>query len=129
MPLTTVGRDYIAKAITNEAGTVHFDNANAAIGVGDSTTPFNVAQTDLQAATNKLRVGMDTGYPTVAANTITFRSTFDTSEGNFDWEEWGVFNNLTNGAGDMLQRKIETLGTKKSSQSWEITIAIDIAIG
>jgi hypothetical protein len=41
----------------------YFNAANAALGVGDSTTAENAAQTDLQAAANKVRQGMDAGYP------------------------------------------------------------------
>lgn len=41
----------------------YFSNAQAALGVGDSTTAEAATQTDLQAATNKLRVAMDASYP------------------------------------------------------------------
>src|SRR5438132_13666777 len=36
----------------------YFNNAQAAIGVGDSNTAAAATQTDLQASTNKLRTGM-----------------------------------------------------------------------
>ena len=41
----------------------YFNNGNAYIGVGDSTTAAAATQTDLQAATNKLRKAMDATYP------------------------------------------------------------------
>lgn len=118
-PLTNAGRDVIAAMIIGES-TTDFTNANATIGVGDSTTAFAVTQTDLQAATNKLRKAMDATYPTRATNVLTFRSTFTTAEANFAWQEWAVFNAAS--AGTMLNRKVESLGTKASTQSWQITV-------
>jgi len=119
MALTNAGRDLIAQAIIGEAITA-FDNANAHIGVGDSTTAFAATQTDLQAATNKLRKPMDASYPQRTGNAIDFRATFGTSDANFTWNEWGVFNAATGGV--MLNRKVEALGTKTSAQSWQITV-------
>lgn len=118
-PLTNAGRDLIAADIIGEAVT-EFNNANAHIGVGDSTTAFAVTQTDLQAATNKLRKAMDATYPTRSGNVLTFRSTFGTADANFAWQEWAVFNAAS--AGTMLNRKVESLGTKASTQSWQITV-------
>lgn len=109
-----------------------FNAANAAIGVGDSTTAAAATQTDLQAATNKLRKAVDTGYPAhtdgvvVGAKTITFRSTFDTTQANWSWQEAAVFNSPTLGTGRMLNRKVQDMGTKTSASSFQITFAIDI---
>src|SRR5678810_315663 len=75
-----------------------FNNAQAAIGVGDSVTAAAGTQTDLQAATNKLRKAMDATYPqhtdatTSGAASIVFRSTFATTDANFAWQEWIVAN-------------------------------------
>ena len=123
MPLTDAGRDFIAKDIIGESVT-EFDNSNAHLGVGDSNTAFGKSQTDLQAASNKLRKAMNATYPTRATNVITFQATFGTSEANFAWEEWGVFN--ASSAGDMLSRKQETLGTKTSAQSWQLEVDITV---
>jgi hypothetical protein len=123
MALTTAGRNHIAQALIGEAVTA-FSNANAHIGAGDSTTAFNAAQTDLVAATNKTRKAMDATYPTRSTNVLTFRSTFGTSDANYAWEEWAVFNGSS--AGTMLNRKVESLGTKTSAQSWQITAALTV---
>ena len=123
MALTEAGRNLIAADIIGESVT-EFNNANAYIGVGDSTTAFAAAQTDLQAATNKLRVGMEATYPTRATNVLTFRSLFSTAQANFAWAEWGIFN--ASSAGTMLCRKVEALGTKTSAQSWQITTTITV---
>lgn len=104
------------------AGVTAFNNANAHIGVGDSTTAHAVGQTDLQAATNKLRKAMDATYPSGATNVLTFRSTFGTADANFAWQEWGVFN--ASSGGTMLNRKVESLGTKTNTQTWQFTVTL-----
>jgi hypothetical protein len=110
----------------------YFNAANAAIGVGDSTTAAAATQTDLVAASNKLRKGMNSGYPehtagTGSANkTIRFRSTFDTTEANWSWQEAGVFNSATLGQGRMLNRRVQDMGTKTSASSFQITFDISI---
>lgn len=119
MGLTNAGRDFIAQAIVNASSPTFFDNSNSYIGVGDSNTAFAASQTDLQAASNKTRKAMDATYPQRSTNVLTFRSTFGTSDANYAWEEWGVFN--ASSAGTMLSRKVESLGTKTSAQSWQMT--------
>lgn len=110
-----------------------FNNGNAAIGVGDSSTAAAATQTNLQAATNKLRKAMDATYPlhtdgtTSGAATVTFRSTFGTSDANWAWQEWIVANSTTDGTGRCLNRKVESLGTKTSAASWTFTIQLTLA--
>lgn len=121
--LTTLGATALWTLLIGGGGTT-FANANAHLGVGDSTTAAAVGQTDLQAATNKLRKAMEATYPQVSGATITFRSSFGTSEANFAWEEWATFNAAA--AGTMLNRKVENLGTKASG-TWTLTITITLA--
>jgi hypothetical protein len=108
-----------------------FNNGNAYIGVGDSSTAEAATHTDLQAATNKLRKAMDATYPqhtdatTSGAATITFRSTFATSDANFAWAEWATFNGSSGGR--MLNRKVASLGTKTSAATWQLTVTISIS--
>lgn len=131
MPLVNLSRDIIGDALTGGATYTRFNNANAALGVGDSGTAFSAAHTDLQGAaypTNKLRKAMDSGYPQRAANVLTWRSTFLTSEANFHWQERGVFNNVTGGSGQMLSRNAVDLGTKTSSFSWQFTATDTIVL-
>lgn len=123
MALTNGGRDYFAQTILGEAVTA-FNNANSYIGVGDSTTAFAAAQTDLQAASNKFRKAQDATYPQRATNVLTFRSTFGTSDANFAWQEWGVFNGAAGGT--MLNRKVESLGTKPGTQTWQFTVTLTV---
>ena len=123
MALTNAARDLIAQALIGEAFT-SFANANARIGVGDSSIVFGASQTDLQASTNKLRKAMEAAYPTRASNALTFRSIFSTSEANFAWNEWGVFNAASGGT--MLNRLVASLGTKTSAQSWQFTVTVTV---
>ena len=127
MPLTNAGRNFIAAAIINDSSPTFFTNANAYLGVGDSSTAFSAAHTDLQAVSNKDRNAMESTYPTLATNVITFRSLWGTGEANFAWNEWGVFN--ASSSGTMLSRKVESLGTKTSAQSWQLTVTITVNIG
>lgn len=127
MPLTDAGRNFIAAAIMNSGPPTFFSNANAHLGAGDSATAFASGQTDLQAASNKFRQAMEASYPQLATNVLTFRSLFATGNANFAWNEWGVFN--ASSAGTMLCRKVESLGTKTSAQSWQLTVDITVVIG
>ncbi len=109
---------------TSGQALTYFNNANAYIGVGDSSTAEAATHTDLQAATNKLRKAMEASYPTRSAGALTFRSLFGTSEANFAWNEWGVFN--ASSSGTMFSRKVESLGTKTSAQSWQLTATVTL---
>lgn len=121
MALTDAGRNHMVSATIGEAVTA-FNNANSYIGVGDSSTAFAAGQTDLVAATNKFRKAMDATYPTRATNVLTFRSTFATGDALFAWNEWGVFNGASGGT--MLNRKVESLGTKTNTQTWQFTVTL-----
>jgi hypothetical protein len=124
MGLTNAAATEIAKCALNDSAT--FLNAsNAYLSVGDSNTAFSAAQTDLQAASNKLRKGMEPTYPTRSGAACTFRALYGTSEANYAWQEWGTFNASTSGT--MWQRKVESLGTKTNTQSWQLTVTLTFA--
>jgi hypothetical protein len=124
MAITNTGAILAAQCLMNNSATF-LDSSNAHLGVGDSNTAFAAAQTDLQAASNKLRKAMESGYPTRSSGALTFRSLFGTSEANFAWAEWGVFN--ASSSGTMFSRKVESLGTKTNTQSWQLTATITVA--
>jgi len=124
MPLTTAYATFLAQASLGESVTA-FNSSNARIGVGDGTTAFSSSQTDLQG-TNKYRKGMDSGYPTRSGSTMTFQSTFGSSEANFTWNEWGVFN--ASSGGTMMNRKVESLGTKASGSTWILRVQITLSV-
>lgn len=95
------------------AGGTAYNNANSHIGVGDSATAAAVGQTDLQAATNKLRKVMDATFPSRAAQVMTYKSTFATGDANWLWNEIALFN--ASSAGTMLCRALVTSPFTKTS--------------
>lgn len=106
------------------AGTA-YSNANARIGVGDSSVAAAATQTDLLAATNKLYKGMDGGYPQVTAQKVTFRATFSSTEANYAWNEITVDNGAA--AGKNLNRKVQAMGTKAEPATWVVSLEITIS--
>lgn len=122
MALTTAGAQFAPKAIFNLNSPTLFSSANCYLGVGDSSTAFATNQTDLVAATNKSRKLVTT--LSESSGVVTAVATWNTSEANFDWVEWGVFNGASGGT--MLGRKVESpsLGTKTSSQVWTLTATL-----
>ena len=105
-------------------GGTAFNNANSYLGVGDSSAAEAASQTDLQAATNKLRKVMDSTFPSVAGSVVTFQSTFGSTDANFSWNECGAFNGASGVI--MLNRKVITLGTKSSEATWTLKLTITI---
>lgn len=124
MALTTAGINFITQAVMG-LGTP-FNAANTRLGVGNGTTAFAVGQTDLQGA-SKFRKVLDSGYPSVSGNTIALRTTFAQGEANFAWNEWGIFNAATGGV--MLNRVVESNGTKQNNQTWILDVSITFSIG
>jgi len=122
--LVNTGIGLLEDLLIGAGGTV-FNNANSHIGVGDSTTAAAASQTDLQAATNKLRKAMEATFPSRASQTLSFKSVFGTSDANYAWEEFGIFNAAA--AGTMLNRKVENKGTKASGETWTITVTVTIS--
>ena len=102
-----------------------YSNANAYLGVGDSSTAWSTTHTDLQAATNKLRTGMKATFPTTGTKLVTFSSDFTTGQANWVWNEWCIANAVS-GATSLLSRKVENLGTKASG-TWTLTTTFALA--
>jgi hypothetical protein len=125
---------------TSGQALTYYNNANAHISVGDNSgTAAADTQTELQAATNRVRKAMDATYPlhtdttgTAGSKSAAFRSTYATGDANFVWNEWGIFNGAGTGGppttgGRMLNRKVEALGTKTSAATWVLTITLSLA--
>lgn len=118
MGLVTAGLSLITDALVGGVAYPRLNNANAALGVGDSSAAFGAAQTDLQGAaapTNKIRKAMDAGYPQVSGVVITWRATFATTEANFVWNERGIFTAVAAGTGTMLSRRVAVIYSGKTS--------------
>lgn len=126
MALTTAWRNAVlAPAIVGGSYTA-YNNANSYIGMGDSSTAFSAAQTDLQASSNKFRKGMDATFPTQVANVLTFQSTFGLADANFAWNEFGIFN--ASSGGTMMNRVVQANGTKASSETKQVTITVTLGV-
>jgi len=121
-----------------------FSTANAALAVGISTATAAATQTDLQAASTasaRFIQEMESGYPSHSDGTsssgareVQFRSIFGTTEANFAWNEWGIFNDPHTtglsgayGLGRMLNRKVQSLGTKTTAATWTFTATLGLS--
>jgi len=105
----------------------YLSTAQARIGVGNSSTAAAATQTDLQGG-SKTRKAIDAA-PTHTDGTgassnaqVQFVATFTTSDANHAWEEWGLFNASTGGR--MLNRKVQSMGTKTVSDTWQATVTL-----
>jgi hypothetical protein len=115
--LLNEGIQLILDLLIGTAGTVA-SNANAQIGVGDSSTAEAATQVDLQAASNKLFKAMNATYPQRTAQTMSWQSDFTTAEANYAWNEWSIRNQAA--ADKNINRKVQSLGTKASG-TWTLT--------
>lgn len=106
------------------AGGTAYNNANARLGVGESTTAAAATQTALQGATLTFKA-MDATYPTISAQTITFRATFASGDANIAWNEFTVDNGNT--ANKNLNRLVSAQGTKATGQTWQLTLTITLS--
>ena len=122
MALTTAGKSLIAARLVGTS-LAAVDASNGYIGVGDSNTAFNVAQTDLQASSNKHREILD-GAPGLSGADMTFVATFESADANFAWAEFGIFN--ASSSGTMLCRKVASHGTKASGDVWTLTVVVTV---
>ena len=105
---------------------IAFSNANAYIGVGDSTTAESAAHTDLQAASNKTYKAMSATYPQRSGTTVTFQSEFASGDANYAWQEFTV-SNTSSGTGKNLNRKVSAQGSKASGQVWTLQVSITLS--
>lgn len=133
--LTTAGLARISSLI-QAAGGQGATNTSSRLGVGNSATAEAVGQTDLQAAAgsaNRQFKVMDATFPSFVNGVQTFKSTFATTDANFVWNEWGVdigAPTVTDGTtvnALLLNRKVQSLGTKTSAGSWVLTATITLS--
>lgn len=108
-------------------------NGTAAIGVGNSTAAAAATQTALQGG-SQLYKALTGGYPTHTTGStaatvadIVYRSTYGPTEANFAWQEWALANKATTTQRRLLNRKVQSLGTKTSAASWTFTITLTLA--
>lgn len=133
--LTTAGLGRITSLIIAGGGQ-GATNTSARLGTGNSSTAAAIGQTDLSAAAgsaNRWFQIMDSTFPTASGGVLTFKSTFATGDGNYAWQEWCIdIGTPTVSSGNtvaalMLNRKVESLGTKVAGASWVATMTITLS--
>ena len=100
-----------------------FSNANAQLGVGNSSVATATSQTDLQGGSTNWQ-SMEATYPSVSGRTVTFQSEFGSTDANFSWQEFSVRNGA--GADKNLNRRVTDKGTKSAGETWTLTLTITI---
>lgn len=123
--LLNEGIQLLEDLLIGAGGTV-YSNANAYIGVGDSTTAEAATQTGLSAATNKTYKAMSASYPQRSNQTVTWRAVFASADANYAWNEFTVVNGSTD-TGTNLNRKVSAQGTKASGQTWTVDVSLTIS--
>lgn len=118
------------------AGGTTYANANAYIGVGDTSTAEAATQTELQAtqnAANRFYKGMNATFPSRSNQTVSWQSDFTSSEANFAWAEWTIAAAASTASGSgylvgttNLNRKVSSLGTKTTG-TWTLTGTVTIS--
>lgn len=115
------------------AGGTVYGNTQSRVGVGDSATAATATDTALNAATNRYFKKPDATFPSRAAQILTWQSTYSTAVANFAWQEWGIDDagvgtgDGTTPAGNLLNHKVISLGTKSSAAQWIFTVTGTVA--
>lgn len=115
--LLTAGASALWNRLAGLGAVTAFDATNGRLCVGNGTAAAAVGQTDLQGA-SKTRKLFDAA-PTISTNSFTAVTTFTTADANHAWEEAGVANAAAGGV--LLNRVVQTFGTKTSSVQWVLT--------
>lgn len=121
--LLNEGINEIWTILCSAASGTKWDKANAALGVGNSNAAIDPTHTGLDGASQNY-VSIDS-VTFGSSQKATWISTFQGSDGNFDWQEFTI----ANGAGDSyvnMNRKVSNQGTKVSGQVWELTLEITL---
>lgn len=137
--LTTAGLNRITNLIIG--GGAAFNNAQAIVGVGASSTAATTSDTILGGNGNSTTAwyqGADASNPTQSNGVITCNATYATGNGNFAWNEWcfavgtGTItpgNALASVATSpvMLNHKVQSLGTKAAGSTWTLQATITLS--
>ena len=128
MPLMHLGRNALADLCLGKGNVIAYDSTGAVLQVSSSTDAVTTAtSTSVESANGSVFAStMENTYPLLSTNQMTFRGVATTDDANWAWETWGVTNATASGAGDLLNRVQESLGTKTSAQSWQFTADITL---
>lgn len=120
--LVTTGKESILKYLGNITGGGYFNS----IGTGDSTTAASVAQTDLQATTNKLWKTISTDDRVFVTGTLYVSADFGYSEANWTWNEIGLRDNQSSPL--LVARVIDSsplvkTSSKRAIVEWQVSVS------
>jgi hypothetical protein len=139
--LVTTGLTRITSLITG-AGGAAFTNTFGFAGVGANSPTAAVGDTALGGNGNSTTAwykGLDASNPSIAAGVITANCTYQSSDGNFAWNEWcwGIISSGTVTAANaiasvgttpiMLNHKVQSLGTKVSGAVWTLQSTVTLS--
>lgn len=127
--LTNGGRNRLRDTFTGSGQAL--TSTSGRIGVGNSSTTFDQAQTDLQGASKYYQV-LDSAPNTATTGAISCVATYGTGVAEFAWAEWGIdIGTPTVSAGTtvntLMNRKVASMGTKGSGASWVFTVTITLS--
>jgi hypothetical protein len=126
--LLTTGGTELAKLFSGGSATAY--GSNAKLGVGDSNTAESAAQTDLQAASNKLYKTVS-GAPVQTGAKVLFSADFNSGEAEYKWKEVALKNN----GSVVFNRHVNTTdptngwGDKSASPGTVWTLELEIEFG
>lgn len=120
------------------AGGQAYTNTFARLGTGNGAGTAAAADTDLSAAAgsaNRWYQAMLATFPSRASQTLTFKSTFASADGNYTWNEWAIdaggagasTSSAVVGAPLLNHKTSAAMGTKASGAAWDLTATLAIA--
>ena len=115
MPTTNYG-------LTEQVAALADFYQGAAIAVGNGTTAYDPAQTDLTGA-SKARVAC--ASVTASGDSITFIADFPPGVAEFSWEEAGAASSLANPL--FIRDLVESLGVKPVDRTWVVQLVVAFA--
>lgn len=123
--LTNEGINELLTILGSAASGTKYDNTNAYLIVGTGVGAAAAGDTEA-TFTAGVKAGMEVGYPTYGTSQqIIWKASFDGDTANQAWNEFGVLN--ASSAGKLLNRKVETEGTKTLGQVWDLELQITLS--
>jgi len=116
------GLNELCLIISGNGTPTKWDSGNARVGVGNGTATPVATQTGLQGG-SKLWKPMDSTYPSVVNQTISWKGTFGSLDANWAWEEYTVVN-ASDDTGKNLNRCTTPKGTKIEGETWSLQLDI-----
>ena len=121
MPLMHLGRNNIAALVSG--GGSAYDSTGATLHVS-SATDTGLSATSTGVGGTPFVSTMESGYPILSTNQVSFRGVASTAQANHEWNTWGIEGTTSTGGSVLLNKQYESLGTKTSAQSWQFTADI-----